>query len=107
MVYHLKVIGRVEENLTATSGTVSLGACRKANAQAVLDGHNSYHVALDSSLSAAATCSKNSCAGVVSHLGSYEANFGAGSHYMTYRVYNGATGATGSANDKLIIEKLG
>jgi hypothetical protein len=107
MVYHLQLIGQTSQSLTATSGTVNLGACKKANVQAVLDGHGSYHVAVKPSASSTATCSKGSCAAVLSNLGTYEANLGANTHYLAYRVYNGATGATAAATDKLAIEKLG
>ena len=101
-----RFLGKVIEAVAATSGTIAVTKCRVANIQAVMDG-SGYDVALLPSTSAAATCSKNSCAAVISNLGTYEARMRNSNYYIAYRVYNGATAATGATGDNLIVERLG
>lgn len=106
-IYQYKDIGVAGDVINHTSGTISLGACRRIYAQTVLDTNSGYEVAVKPSQSATATCSKASCVGVVSNNGTQECNLGPGNWYLAYRVYNGATAATGGAADRIVIQKQG
>lgn len=105
--YNPKFAGATVKTLIHTSGTVSVGSPHfKANVQAVLDGNSTYHVAVMPVESAAATCSKANCAAVLSNLGVYEFWPSSNQKYIAWRVYNGSSAITGTATDKLIVEKL-
>ena len=108
MLFYLpKDIGNANVALTHTAGTINLGWCRQAIPQAILDTNSGFAVAVKGSQSAAATCSKSNCAGILLNDGAMQIDLGPGVQYLAYRVYNGATAAAGGASDKLAVQLKG
>jgi hypothetical protein len=107
MPLRYKYLDSAEKNMNATSGTLCVSPCRLAKVQVILDGNAGYDVAVKPTDNIIGTCSKNSAAAVLTNLGAEPFKFGYGTHYIAWRVYNGATAATGTATDKIIGERDG
>lgn len=108
MVTRLKHLGVVSESLTGTAGTISVGRCREVEVQVILDGNASHEIAVRPTKSASGTVSKDSAAAVLADMGAVNFKIGNNDWYVAYKVYSGASVATGtSASDKIIVEKLG
>jgi len=104
-----KYIGKVNGSFIHTAGTVPCGKAEQVNFQVFLDGNSSYEVAAMQVQAAAATASKGNCSAVLKDSEVFEAIRPAGPEnwWLAWRVYNGASAITGTANDKYAAEKLG
>lgn len=101
-------LGNAVKSMNATSGTIPVSNGRQVNVQVNLDGNAAYEVAVLPVDAATGTCSKANCAAVLSDLGTYEASKKLyGGYYIAWRMYNGATGAAGTAEDKIMVERYG
>jgi hypothetical protein len=112
MGYKLRYLGKVNGSFTATTGTINCGNAKEVKLQVFLDANSAHEIAVKPTTSLTATASKANCAAVITDNGVYEAQrpagAGAGTWYLRYTVFNGASRASAtSSSDKYSAEKLG